>query len=74
MGFDFAGIYDVVTNHEYIEYTLGDGRKVEITFKGEGAGTKVVEIFEAEDMHPVDFQQAGWQAIIDNFKKYVEAN
>ena len=24
-GFDFGGVYDVVKNNEYIEYTLGDG-------------------------------------------------
>lgn len=74
MGFDFGGVYDVVTNHEYIEYTLGDGRKVEISFKKDGDRTKIVEIFEAEDTNAVEFQQAGWQAIMDNFKKYVEAN
>src|SRR3977135_4303358 len=43
MGFDFGGIYDVVRNNEYIEYTIGDGRKVKITFTGQGDKTKVVE-------------------------------
>ena len=32
MGFDFGGIYDVVDNNKYIEYTLGDTRKVKIIF------------------------------------------
>ncbi|MEI9958376.1 MAG: SRPBCC domain-containing protein [Ferruginibacter sp.] len=27
-GFDFGGVYDAVTTNEYIEYTLGDTRKV----------------------------------------------
>src|SRR5215218_1714780 len=40
-GFDFGGIYDVVKENEYIEYTLGDGRKVQITFISEGNDTKV---------------------------------
>lgn len=72
MGFDFGGVYDEVNMHERISYTLGDGRRVEITFAAEGQGTKVVETFDAESTHPVEFQQAGWQAIMDNFKKYVE--
>ncbi|WP_068784203.1 SRPBCC family protein [Paenibacillus phocaensis] len=72
MGFDFGGVYDEVNTHELIAYTLGDGRKVEITFAAQGPETKVVETFDAEITHPVEFQQAGWQAILDNFKKYVE--
>lgn len=72
MGFDFGGVYDEVQTHKLISYTMGDGRRVEITFAAEGQGTKVVETFDAESSHPVEFQQAGWQAIMDNFKKYAE--
>lgn len=73
-GFEFGGIYDDVRNNEYIEYTLGDGRKVTVNFSKQDSGTKVVESFEAENQHPVDFQKGGWQAILDNFKKYTENN
>jgi uncharacterized protein YndB with AHSA1/START domain len=73
-GFDFGGVYDEVKTNELIEYTLGDGRKVIIQFTGNGNETKVVETFDAENEHPVDFQKAGWQAILDNFKKYTESN
>lgn len=73
-GFDFAGVYDKVTLHEYIEYTMGDGRVVKISFSGDEHSTKIVETFEAEDQNPLDMQQAGWQAILDNFKKYAEEN
>ena len=73
-GFDFGGVYDEVRNNEYIEYTLGDDRKVKINFTPEGNKTKVVESFEAESTHSVELQQGGWQAILDNFKKYPEAN
>ncbi len=45
MGFDFGGVYDAVKQHEQISYTLGDGRKVDITFVNQGNETKVVEIF-----------------------------
>lgn len=35
---------------------------------------RVVEQFEAENQNPVAMQQAGWQAILDNFKRYTETN
>jgi uncharacterized protein YndB with AHSA1/START domain len=73
-GFDFGGIYDVVTKNERIDYTIGDGRRVWITFAPDGNGTKVTERFEAESENPIEMQQGGWQAILDNFKKYTEAN
>jgi uncharacterized protein YndB with AHSA1/START domain len=74
MGFDFGGVYDAVRNNEYIEYTLGDGRKVKVTFSAQGNTTKVVETFEAEDTHSIEMQKGGWQSILDNFKKYTETN
>jgi uncharacterized protein YndB with AHSA1/START domain len=74
MGFDFCAVYDTVQTNEYISYTLGDDRKVKIIFTSIGNTTKVVESFEAEDVNPVELQQGGWQAILNNFKKYTEAN
>ena len=74
MGFDFGGVYDAVKPNEYIEYTLGDGRKVKIFFTSKGNTTKVVESFEAESTNSLEMQQGGWQAIMDNFKKYTEAH
>ena len=73
MGFDFSGVYDEVRNNEYIEYTMGDGRKVKVTFTAEGDKTKVIESFDAEDTHSHEMQRSGWQAILDNFKKYTES-
>ena len=73
-GFDFWGIYDEVKTNELISYTLGDGRKVSISFNSDGNTTKVTETFEAEEENPVEMQRGGWQAILDNFKKYTEAN
>lgn len=72
--FDFGGVYTNVENHKLIEYTLGDDRKVKVAFSPEGGGVEVVEIFEAEDTHSIEMQQGGWQAILDNFKKYTETN
>jgi uncharacterized protein YndB with AHSA1/START domain len=74
MGFDFAGVYDAIRTNEYIEYTLGDGRKVKIIFTAKGNTTQITESFEAETMHSEDMQRSGWQAIMDNFKKYVESS
>ena len=74
MGFDFGGVYDVLRLNEYIEYTIGDGRKVKISFAQQGNATKVTENFEAETENSIELQRGGWQAILDNFKKYTEAN
>ena len=73
-GFEFWGIYDEIKLHELISYTLGDERKVHITFTAHGNETKIIETFEAEGTNPVDMQRMGWQSILDNFKKYAEAN
>jgi uncharacterized protein YndB with AHSA1/START domain len=73
-GFDFGGVYDQVKQNEYIEYTIGDGRKVKINFTTKGDVTNVTESFEAETENPIEMQRGGWQAILDSFKKYVEAN
>ncbi|MBC7949572.1 MAG: SRPBCC family protein [Chitinophagaceae bacterium] len=72
MGFDFGGIYDEVRQNEYIEYTLGDDRKVKVFFTVQGDTTKVVEKFDAESTNSVEMQKGGWQAILDSFKSYVE--
>lgn len=74
MGFDFRGIYDNVEHHKLIEYTLGDGRKVQISFSENDNQTRVSEKFEAEAENSVELQQNGWQSILNNFKKYTEEN
>ena len=73
-GFDFGGVYDTVEYNKLIEYTLGDGRKVKTYFTSKGAFTQMTVIFEAEETTPVEMQRGGWQAILNNFKKYAEAN
>lgn len=72
-GFDFTGTYTEVVPHEKIAYTMGDGRKVAVTFAPEGEGTKVTTVFDPENENPIELQRSGWQAILDNFKRYVEA-
>ena len=68
---------------EMKEYFLDAGRIVDVTLEtvplpldkgGQGGfGTRVSETFDAEDIHSADQQVAGWQAILGNLKKYVEA-
>jgi len=71
-GFDFEGIYDEVKLHEKIAYSLADNRKIEIEFLNLGNKTRIIEIFDAEKVYPVEYQKQGWQAILDNFQSYVE--
>jgi len=73
-GFDFEGIYESVKVNEEIVYGLEDGRKVNITFNGDDHTTTVTEIFDAENINPIDMQRGGWQAILDNFKKHTESH
>jgi uncharacterized protein YndB with AHSA1/START domain len=72
-GFDFEAVYDEVTNQEKITYTMGDGRQATTGFEDQGGQTKVTTTFDAEGVHDAEMQRAGWQAILDNFKRYAEA-
>jgi uncharacterized protein YndB with AHSA1/START domain len=73
LGFDFSGVYDQVILLKQIKYTMDDSRKVKVVFSTNDNITEVVESFEAEGTNPVEMQRNGWQAILDNFKKYAEA-
>lgn len=71
-GFDFKAIYDEIIPMAKVAYTLEDERKVVTTFEKQGEQTKVTTVFDAERMNPIDMQKAGWQAILNNFKRYTE--
>lgn len=71
--FDFEGVYSNVEEHALIEYEMSDGRKVKIIFEETPEGTQVTESFDPENINPEEMQRAGWQSILDNFKKYVES-
>lgn len=71
-GFDFEGIYDEVEINKLLTYSLADNRKVSISFSAESNQTLVTEVFEPEEENAVEMQQAGWQSILNNFKKYTE--
>lgn len=71
--FDLGGIYTAVVENELIAYTLEDGRKVRVEFMKMDSGIKIIELFEPENENSTEMQKAGWQAILDNFKKYAES-
>ena len=71
-GFDFEAIYSQVNPGENFTYVFG-GRLSTVTFNETNGQTEVTVRFEAETENPIDMQQQGWQAILDNFKGYVEA-
>ncbi|HEY4289079.1 MAG TPA: SRPBCC family protein [Puia sp.] len=73
-GFDFGGMHDTVVPNKLIESTIGDGRKMSVSFSANGNETQVTETFEAEGTNPIEMQRGGWQAILDNFKKYTETH
>ncbi len=70
--FDFSGTYDEVIPHQRLAYTLDDDRKVTVVFASSSQDTKITQSFEAEDENPHELQVQGWQAIVDNFKRYTE--
>ena len=72
MGFDFAGIYKKIVEHERIEYTFGD-RKAVVEFIPAGESVLVRVSFDAETDHTIEQQRNGWQSILENFARHVEA-
>lgn len=72
--FDFSGTYTAVKEHELIKYTMDDGRHAKIEFNNTPEGVFVKESFEPETENTREMQTSGWQAILNNFKKYVERN
>jgi uncharacterized protein YndB with AHSA1/START domain len=71
-GFDFEGIYDEIVEGEKVVYHMSDGRVVTVTFESKGEGTLATVVFDAEMTNSVELQRRGWQAILNNFKKYAE--
>ncbi|MDB5259037.1 MAG: polyketide cyclase [Candidatus Taylorbacteria bacterium] len=79
-GFDFTGTYTEIEKHRKIEYKTDDDRKVSVVFarkenpaKPGEEGCEVTETFEAESINSIEMQRGGWQAILESFKQYVEA-
>jgi uncharacterized protein YndB with AHSA1/START domain len=73
IGFDFEGEFTSIKESKSIEYALDDDRKVSIVFLETEQGIRVIETFQAEDELSAEQQKQGWQSILDNFRKHVEA-
>jgi uncharacterized protein YndB with AHSA1/START domain len=72
-GFDYECIYDDIVVHKKISHTNMDKRKTTVSFTPVGNAVKLTETFEPEDKTPLDVQQAFCQAVLVNFKNYVES-
>ncbi len=70
--FDFCGTFTKIIDKTFIEIFLEDGRELNIQFESEGNTTKIIETFEPEEVNSIELQKQGWQAILNNFKLYVE--
>lgn len=73
MGFDFAGTYTNIVKHKLIEYSFGD-RSAQVEFADSPKGVIVRVSFDSEPTDPIEEQREGWQAILNNFTRHVEAN
>jgi len=72
-GFDFAGTYTKIEEHRLIEYAFGD-RHAEVQFADVPGGVTVTVTFDVETTHSLEQQRSGWQAILENFRRYAEAS
>lgn len=72
-GFDLEAVFEEVEPHKAITLAMSDGRRARTTFEPAGGGTEVTTVFDAESQNPVEMQRDGWQAILNNFKSYLEA-
>lgn len=70
-GFNFEGIYTEVVENRSLAYSFGD-RAARVVFQETSGGVQVTVTFDAENQNPVEMQQQGWQAILNNFKRHVE--
>lgn len=71
-GFDFEGTYTQVVPGRLIEYDFGD-RKARVEFTDGAEGVHVRVGFDAEQIHSIEQQREGWQAILDRFKAHAES-
>ena len=73
VGFDFVGTYTQVIPHQLIEYAMGE-RAVSVEFIPQDKRVTVRVTFDVESTHSIDQQRDGWQAILNNFAKHVQAD
>lgn len=72
-GFDFEGTYTELVPEQRLAYAFGD-RRAEVSFVSGPEGVVVTVSFDPEETHPLEMQRSGWQAILDRFRRHVEAS
>lgn len=70
-GFDFEAVYTEIHQGEKFTYEFG-GRYATVEFNDTQGQIEVVVTFDPETENSIELQRSGWQAILDNFKKYTE--
>ena len=82
--FDFSGTYTAVKENELIEYDMDPpssavadyggqaARHVKVLFQETPEGVKITETLDPENENSEEVQRSGWQAILENFKKYTQ--
>lgn len=73
VGFDFVCTINSIIPNKSLNLTMEDGRKWNIEFESFENYTKVTEVFDSENENSEEMQRTGWQAILNNFKKYTES-
>jgi len=75
--FDLTGYFTEIEPYHLLRYNLGgkeieEPREVVVKFSSEDEFIYVEQSFTPENQNPLEMQQMGWQAILDNFKSYCE--
>lgn len=70
-GFDFEAYYTEINEGLDFTYEFGD-RSVSVQFHNLDQQTEVIITFDPETENSIELQRNGWQAILNNFKKYTE--
>lgn len=72
MGFDFEGVFTRVVPQERLDYRMADGRQASVRFSAVGNGVDIHVEFDPDRDYPAEFQQDGWQAILERYARYAE--
>ena len=72
-GFDFDVTYTEIIDGKSFRYEF-DNRSAEVEFKELEGHTEVSIVFDPESENSIEKQSQGWQAILNNFKKYTESH
>lgn len=69
-GFDFEGVFTRVVPPRELDYRMDDGREARVRFTPSGEGVDVQVSFDPDRDYPAEYQQDGWQAILERYARY----